>query len=67
MTMPSERTRAVIQTRKFLQRLAVAKEIEIPDHIRVEAHRLLRHYPSDADLQMTALDCPDWWASPQYE
>jgi hypothetical protein len=43
MTMPNERTRALIQTRDLLVELA-----QDPTHsasIRRQAHQLLRHYP----------------------
>lgn len=44
MTMPSERTRAIIQTREFLVELS--RDNSLPEAVRTEAHRLLRHYPS---------------------
>jgi len=44
MTMPSERTRSIIQTRGFLVNLSHDKTLS--DAVRTEAHRLLRHYPS---------------------
>lgn len=65
MTMPSERTRSVIQTRDFLQRLVAAREEGVPETVRVEAHRLLRHYPSNSELQFAAEACPDWWGLPE--
>lgn len=43
MTMPSERTRCVIQTEAFLRELS--KSQLIPEKYRNEAKRLLRHYP----------------------
>jgi hypothetical protein len=44
MTMPSERTRAIIQTREFLVDLSRNKIL--PEAVRTEARRLLRHYPT---------------------
>jgi hypothetical protein len=44
MTMPTERTRSIIQTRDFLVNLSHDKSL--PDAVRTEAHRLLRHYPT---------------------
>lgn len=44
MTMPTERTRSIIQTRDFLVNLSHDKSL--PDAVRAEAHRLLRHYPT---------------------
>ena len=43
MTMPVERTRSVIQTGDFLRELSRSQEI--PEPIRAEAARLLRHFP----------------------
>ncbi len=53
MTLPHERTRAVIRTREFLARLATPYGDgikKIPAEVRQEARRLLRHYPSWFDL-----------------
>lgn len=46
MTMPSERTRCVIQTEAFLRELS--KSLLIPEEYRNEARRLLRHYPESS-------------------
>ncbi len=46
MTMPSERTRSVIQTDAFLRELS--KSPVIPEEYRNEAKRLLRHYPESS-------------------
>ncbi|WP_372240697.1 BPSL0761 family protein [Pseudomonas sp. PB120] len=43
MTMPSERTRALIQTRDFLAELA--QDPILAESIRRQARQLLRHYP----------------------
>lgn len=49
MTLPAERTRAVLQAREFLARLVspyVPGGIKkIPRAVRQEALRVLRHYP----------------------
>lgn len=47
MTLPYERTRSLVQTADFLRQLS--RNQEIPESIRNEAKRLLRHYP-DADV-----------------
>ena len=47
MTLPYERTRSLVQTADFLRQLS--RNQEIPDSLRNEAKRPLRHYP-DADL-----------------
>lgn len=44
MTLPHERTRSVIQTESFLVELS--RNIDLPEELRLEAKRLLRHYPS---------------------
>ncbi|WP_434570262.1 hypothetical protein J3P88_16295 [Pseudomonas sp. Z3-6] len=46
MSMPSERTRSVIQTEAFLRELS--KSRLIPEEYRNEAKRLLRHYPESS-------------------
>lgn len=55
MTLPYERTRAVINAREFLFRLStpyIQSGIKrIPAAVRDEARRLLRHYPSVVDLK----------------
>lgn len=48
MTLPHERTRAVIQTGEFLEELQ--RDQALPDHIRKAATFLLRHYPSASQV-----------------
>lgn len=43
MTMPDERAKAVLWARKLLKDLARCEEA--PEHLRVEAKHILRHYP----------------------
>ncbi|WP_308235589.1 BPSL0761 family protein [Burkholderia sp. SCN-KJ] len=45
MTTAHERTKAVIETRKFLQMLASADEVTISGLVQSVAVCLLRHYP----------------------
>jgi hypothetical protein len=40
---------------------------DLPESVRREARRLLRHYPSDGDLYLTALALPGWWERPSEE
>ena len=58
MTMPCQRTRAVISAREFLVRLSSPYLPEgfkrIPSEIRQEARRLLRHYPTIVDMAHAA-------------
>lgn len=49
MTLPSERTRSVIQTEDFLKKICVNPEI--PESIRNEAKYLLRHFPTADDIK----------------
>lgn len=63
MTRPDERTRSVMQAREFLEALCVSEETPgVPDAIRREARRLLRHYPSAAHLDNAAVAWPQTWA-----
>lgn len=60
MTMPEERTRAVLQTRAFLRELMDSAETPgVPAEIRAQARALLRHFPNLSDLQMAHHHCPD--------
>lgn len=55
MTLPNERTRAVLQTKSFLYRLMDAKETpRVPKSVREEARRLLKHFPSSVDLEVVS-------------
>jgi hypothetical protein len=60
MTLPDERYRAIRQTRQFLIDLCDRTVTpKIPRTMRAEAYRLLRHYPSDYDLERLAEKAPD--------
>ncbi|SDU54510.1 BPSL0761 family protein [Pseudomonas mandelii] len=48
MTMPFERSRSVAQTHAFLTELA--RDTEVPERIRQNAHFLLRHFPTKHDV-----------------
>ena len=55
MTVPVERTNAVIRTQKFLLELLDPKKTpRVPRLIRQDARNLLRHYPSEFDMNMIA-------------
>jgi hypothetical protein len=58
MTMPDERTRAVWYVRDFLVALATPSASGgfkgIPQGVRDQAHRLLKHYPTPIDLRGSA-------------
>lgn len=52
MTIPCERTNAIIYTRKFLQSLLDRKETpRVPLAIRKMALRCLRHYPYELHME----------------
>ena len=60
MTLPDERYRAIRQTRQFLIDLCDRTVTpKIPRVVRGEAYRMLRHYPSDFDLDRLAEKAPD--------
>lgn len=65
MTMPDERYRAILETEKFLVKLAVPSQSPgVPRYIRDAARSLLRHYPSEYYLDELAFTAPDILKSP---
>ena len=51
MTMPRERTHAVLRVERFLMDLRDPKKYpRVPSEVRKEASRLLKHYPSQYDM-----------------
>jgi len=65
MTMPDERYRAILETEKFLVKLAVPSQSPgVPKYIRDAARSLLRHYPSEYYLDELAFTAPDILKSP---
>lgn len=65
MTTAYERTKAVIETRKLLQLLCSPTSTATRDAIQDTALLLLRHYPLDVDLEISAAALPGIWAAPQ--
>lgn len=60
MTLPDERYRAVVQTRRFLLDLCNREHTpRVPKLIRDTARSMLRHYPSDWDMQCAAEGSPN--------
>ena len=60
MTLPDERYRSVIQTRRFLLDLCNPQHTpRVPKIIREHARAMLRHYPSDWDMKRAADGAPD--------
>lgn len=67
MTLPDERTRAVVVARNFLRSLLDPKQTpRIPKEIRTRAYWCLRHFPWDTDLQVSSRELPEIWG-PAYD
>ncbi|RQV65885.1 hypothetical protein DF018_22150 [Burkholderia cenocepacia] len=64
MTTAYERTKAVIETRKLLQLLGSPTSTATRDAFQDAALLLLRHYPLDIDLEISAAALPGIWAAP---
>jgi hypothetical protein len=59
MTLPDERYRAVIQTRRFLLDLTNPQHTpRLPKLIRQTAASMLRHYPNEWDMEIVAREVP---------
>jgi len=59
MTLPDERYRSVKWAEAFLKRLAGGHYARTPKAVRDEARSILRHYPSDWDMQRAATAAPE--------
>jgi hypothetical protein len=60
MTIPFERTRSIIMTREFLQRLQNPEETpRVPRSVRGHAKMLLKHYPTYADVEQAHKALPE--------
>ena len=62
MTLPDERYRAVKYAGDFLSRLAGGQYARVPKAVRDEARHILRHYPSQWDMDRAAEGAPDVFA-----
>ncbi|WP_321954130.1 BPSL0761 family protein [Paraburkholderia bannensis] len=65
MTTPSERTKSVRGARVFLETLAGHTDCLNPLLVRTLAIQLLRHFPSDADIEAFSNLLPMLWGSAQ--
>lgn len=71
MTMPHERTRAVVQTHDFL--VDLSRDTSLPERVRRDARFLLRHYPSRSDMllagriERTRRYIANWSARPRIQ
>lgn len=65
MTTPFERTRAVVETMHFLKQLSTGRlaATSLKDLQNV-AGALLRHYPDETNLRLSAQWLPLLWAEP---
>lgn len=62
MTIPYERTRALIETKSFLLKLVDTTRLpRVPRSVREHAEYLLRHYPSYADIELAHKALPMWY------
>ena len=60
VTLPDERYRAVAHTERFLRDLCdPTRTPRVPQNIRTQARSLLRHYPTDWDMDRAAQACPE--------
>ncbi|MGI9143631.1 MAG: BPSL0761 family protein, partial [Fluviibacter sp.] len=56
MTIPRERSIAVVRTEQFLLALCDKhKTPRVPEHIREQARFLLRHYPTRLDMDTISM------------
>ena len=60
MTLPDERYRAVMQTKKFLEELLTTPRL--PKSVKDDARWCLRHYPSEWDMEQVAEASPHVFA-----
>ncbi len=68
MTLPDERTRAVIYTQQFLRDLLDPKKTpKVPREVRKRAYACLRHYPWSTDVDSAAKLVPSVFGRVHYE
>ena len=59
MTLPDERYRSLVETKKFLMTLLSPHATpKVPRVIRERARSLLRHWPADYHLEKMTIDMP---------
>ncbi|WP_081063712.1 BPSL0761 family protein [Burkholderia multivorans] len=64
MSTAEQRTQAVVGARDLLATLADGRGPYCADLVRTLAITLLRHYPSEADIDASAIALPSLWAEP---
>lgn len=70
MTIPIERTRALIQARNFLRNFLDRKKINSKTKItelRHAAYYVLKHFPTELDIEKLALHCPQVLGKPEWK
>lgn len=61
MTMPDERFKALKQGKKLLEELCdPGRTPRVPSMVRDRARGVLRHFPSDYELERIADNCPEY-------
>jgi hypothetical protein len=66
MTIPYERTRALVYTLRFLRELQDSTVTPgVPHEIRQRAKALERHYPTFAAMNLAHLALPGWYGPVQ--
>jgi hypothetical protein len=62
VTLPNERTRAVLNTRAFMLKLLLPPSDggykRVPRDVRKAASRLLKHFPTEPDLEEAVQEAP---------
>lgn len=62
MTIPYERTRALVLAKEFLEAMMDPKQTpRVPSALRRRAKALLRHYPGLAEIEIVHKALPDWY------
>jgi hypothetical protein len=62
MTIPYERTRALVYTLRFLRELQDPQLTpRVPRWVRGHAKALERHYPTLADIELAHTASPEWY------
>lgn len=60
MTLPEERYNTLKQSKKLLEDLCdPGRTPRVPSVVRERARYILRHYPTDIELERIAENCPD--------
>lgn len=63
MTLPDERYRSLVQTKKFLYELLNSQQTpRVPKIIRQRANSLLRHWPDTYHLELMCREMPEHFA-----